>query len=268
MKHLVRGYAKYVESLRMGIMERLAYRLDIILEFSNFPFLFITSYFVWSTVFANQPQVGEFNLSTILATTLITVFIRKMGSQSALIEVLTSEIKSGKILIFLVRPVNYFLVKLMKRISKVIFLATIGIPCILFIQWYFTQTLPTIPAAILAFILASTGFFVLCQLYFCLGMAAFWIEETWGLRSAFITASWFLSGGFIPTSLFPPAIKLIAFALPFQHQAATPALLLLGRAGIDQFLESLAILIGWAIIFYFLNNYVWQAGLRKHDGKG
>jgi ABC-2 type transport system permease protein len=267
MKHLV-SVGKYAETLRMGIMERLAYRADVILEFLNFPFIFITIYFVWSIVFSNQSQVGEFTLPTLLATTLITLFIRKIGSQSALVVVLTSEIKTGKILIFLVRPVSYFWSKVMKRIAKVIFLSAIGIPCILFIQWHFTQTIPTLPAAALAFVLAFFGFLVLCQLFFLLGMTAFWIEETWGIRSAFITLSWFLSGGLIPISLFPPWLQSISFIMPFQHQAAVPALLLLGRAGTTQFLESMVVLGIWAAGLFFLNKWIWNAGPRHHDGKG
>ncbi len=268
MKHTVAS-RKYYHTFLLRAQEYLAFPLDFIMNWFSLPFTMITYYFLYSIVYQYNPTFAGTDLISLIVYFFIAICFRRITMQSALTDIVHEDIQQGRFLTIISRPIHYIGYFFSMRTAKMVIMGMMALPLvvlvpILFIPGYTFSFL----ALIEAYILAIAGFVATFQIYYIVGLLSFWFEQVWGFRHTIGIFIWLFSGIIIPIHILPGILQGFAFVLPFQHQAAVPALLILGQKTTMDFFTSLLILIGWVIVLFLLQGWVWKKGLLKHDGKG
>jgi ABC-2 type transport system permease protein len=258
----------YFQLIRLQVHELIAYPLNLIGSWINFPFAIFIFYIVYGQIYQINPTFGGISFGSLMAYLSIAVAFRKMAEALGESYDVQLEIKAGDIFAYLTRPINYFGVRLSRQTGKFVARAITIIPILYLLVYGFTGTWLSIPHYAMGITLALLGSLVIFQIYYIIGLLSFWFEEVWGFRRAIFSISYLLSGSMIPIALFPDALKTLSFLLPFQHQAAIPAQFVLQQVGIETYGQSLLILFVWFIILGIVQEKMWQKGLLKHDGKG
>ena len=85
-----------------------------------------------------------------------------------------------------------------------------------------------------------------------IGMSAMVFLEIWAIQRIIRDVIQFLSGSFIPLSLFPVALFRINQFLPFRFLFSFPLELMLNERELSEQMENFSMLSVWLIFFIFL----------------
>lgn len=248
-----------------------AYRSHMLLSLLVGPAFFLAQSFVWTAVFAGRETVGGFGLRDMLAyygaSTLIYYLTMDFADWN-----LQMHIRMGSFVTFMLRPLSHrwfaFAQKVGHRLLGFVFEF---IPVWTIIALGFGIVL--VPAdwcwGLLSVALAFAMMFLV---NYTVGMLAFWLVRTDGIRALFALLRDLMAGTFIPLSFFPQAVQSVLFFLPFQFTGYLPVRVFLGHyelAGISLSLpqavgaQALAVAAMWA-----LSGLVWRLGSRRFTGVG
>ncbi|NJP21651.1 MAG: multidrug ABC transporter permease, partial [Hydrococcus sp. CRU_1_1] len=97
-------------------------------------------------------------------------------------------------------------------------------------------------------------------------MFAFWTERASAIEQFWFLFYIFLSGLIAPLEVFPPLVREIVLWTPFPYFLYFPAALVIGFP--VNFLRGILIALGWGILFFFLNRWLWRRGLQQYSGMG
>jgi ABC-2 type transport system permease protein len=97
-------------------------------------------------------------------------------------------------------------------------------------------------------------------------MLAFWTERATAIESLWMLFYLFLSGIIAPLELFPESVRTVLLWTPFPYLMDFPANILIGQP-VDLGRGFLS-LLGWTLIFLFLNRWLWRMGLKHYSGMG
>ncbi len=258
----------YLEFTRLRFLEMIAFPLDMVGRWLSFPLTLVIFYVVYGQIYQVNPDFSGQPLESLLAYLSIALAFRMMSVFMRISADVEEEIKQGDLFRYLARPINYFWTLAFRRLGSLLADLVVIAPLLYIFVTIQVGSAPHVEIFILSILLALFGGFALFQIYFITGLLAFWFEEVWGFRRGILTISAFLSGSLIPLSLMPGFLQTLSFYLPFQHQAAIPALFILGKVGIETYAQSTLILGIWIILLHFTQKYMWKKGLLKYDGKG
>jgi len=101
-----------------------------------------------------------------------------------------------------------------------------------------------------------------------LALAAFWTTRISALEQMYFAGVLFLSGQFVPLSLYPPGIQSITYLFPFRWMIGFPTELLLGRLTPADTAMGLAAQVGWLTVVLIGMRVLWRAGLRRYSAVG
>ena len=123
--------------------------------------------------------------------------------------------------------------------------------------------------AILSILLSFTMIFLI---NYCLGISAFWLTKTSGIRRMFRLMADICAGVFIPLTFFPHFAQKILFFLPFQYMTYVPIRVFIGSyslAGVPFSIPQIVGIQAFAVIcMYLITKLLWQLGIRKFTGEG
>ena len=105
------------------------------------------------------------------------------------------------------------------------------------------------------------------QISFLLGLAAFWLEETWVLRVMFVTIAQFMSGAILPLEIYPDWLLAILRWTPFPYLTYVPIKIFMG-AFQDSLILACLTVFGWLTLVGALSYVVWRRGLRLYTAAG
>lgn len=261
------GVNKYIHIFKLSLMEQLAYRAAFFLNYLSTVFTFAIYLVLWPILFSTQSVIQGYTLPLILATLLTTVTVRQLVNNSGTTDEIEEHFQKGTILIHLPRPINFFWLNFFSLLGGVFLRTLFILPVSILIQYYFLGTFPTFLSTFEFILLILIGSFVFYEIYFMIGVLSIWIGETWGVQNVFGYSSWLFSGAMVPVDFFPPFLRSISAVLPFEHGIFVPVKLFLNQPGVN-FLNSLIVLVLWAVALFMMKSLLWTAGLKVHDGKG
>ena len=229
MKHLG-GSRKYMHVFYLRFRENLEFPLDLLATWAGLPFTMITYYFLYGIIFQYNPSFANTTFPVLLVYFFLTLCFRRMGNHSGIANDINDSIQKGNFIAFLARPIHYVGYFFASRSTKAIIQGLMALPFVILVPIFVIPGFAFNGVAyVQAFILAYLGFLVAFQIFYIVGLLTFWFEEIWGFRHMVGTINWLFSGAIIPISILAAPLQLIAFILPFQHQAAIPAQLILGQ---------------------------------------
>jgi ABC-2 type transport system permease protein len=183
-------------------------------------------------------------------------------------QLVDEEVRTGALAVQLVRPLSYPLYKFAstfgERFARFLFVFALAVFILFVFVGKVSLTLPGLLMLACALPLAFSLDFLGC---FCIGIFAFWIEDTSGLFLIYSRLVMIFGGMLIPLDLFPQVLQPIIRALPFASMVYGPAHLLVK----PDFMACLTLivnqLVGIAVMLLVLS-CLYGAGLRRVSSSG
>jgi ABC-2 type transport system permease protein len=254
---------KYLSLALVAIHRAITYRVPTILTFlSNFVWVVILLY-LWQTVFAARPQVGTFDWQRMRTYILIAYVVNSLVTHYSESGIIYS-IRSGQVVVDLLRPVDYMVSQLAYAAGGALFEAALGGTAALLLGLFVLHiSPPASPIAALAFAVSVLiAFLVRFLISFIVSLFSFWTRNGLGLMWARTAVSNVLSGTLIPLQLFPGWLQTVALALPFQALVSTPVLIYLGEIEGSGILVALAGQLAWAVALWVVARLLWRPCVR------
>ena len=177
--------------------------------------------------------------------------------------ILMDDVKSGNIELFMNKPTSYLTMNFMKVIGRGIFsfvvISIIGsIIMILFIGVPNLDLKIFIPTFIITLVL---GQFLGLLIYGIIGLLSFFMQDIRPVHWIVDKFVMILGGSYLPISLFPKALKMIAYGSPFG--AINFATSTVYESWNNEYLIRIGLQIVWIIVFSLVMNYVYLKTKEK-----
>lgn len=223
---------------------------------------------LWTVTYTETQSavLGGLTLAQMLWYLAITEAI--ILSTPRVSEAVDEDVRTGMIAVQLLRPLYYPLYRLWttlgERLVRFALNAVVGMGIALLFVGPISFTLEGVAMVLvalpLAFILDFLG-------YFLVGIAAFWMEDTSGLKLIYSRMIMIAGGMLIPLELFPDTVQPILRLLPFASIIYTPARLFVNPDP-ALFGQAIALQGLWIAIFGVAVWLIYRVAVTKINANG
>jgi len=256
--------------------EWLEYRSHMAVSLFVGPVFFVVQYFIWNAVFSGLASAGVstvrgFTLNQMLTYFGIAAVINYLIFDSADWN-LQMLIHIGKFTTFLLRPISHLLYALAQKIGhRILGLIIEFIPIVALFSLVFRINL--VPQNLFwALLSVSLSFLLFFLVNYCVGLSAFWLTKTNGIRRMFMLLRDICAGSFLPLLFFPDFLQNILFFLPFQFISYVPIRVFIGSYQLAGRSFSIPEIVGlqavMVVVVFGLTRLLWRSGIRKFTGVG
>ena len=186
-------------------------------------------------------------------------------------EVAEFDIKRGKIVKYLIKPISYFWSKFIEEIPYRFLQGFFGI--IVFIGAITIFHLPVVitnspEKIVLSVTLCILAFFLSFTLRMNSGLVAFWITDAYGLFEILEVILVLCAGIIAPLYFYPAFLEKIIYLLPFAYMIYFPVRSLQGLIPFNDYISIFAMQGLWLLVLSLLYRFLWKKGSRKYSGEG
>ena len=253
-----------------AIKQAIAYRFDFITATFGALLTMALVYYLWTAIYRSAATMPLSYQALITYVCLGQAFSSARPGQRRVLGWIGYRIRSGDILIDLLRPTDYqlhaFSDTLGWYLMETVF---VSLPSYLLAFIFFGINPPASPEAALGFVVSLLGaFFLVFSMDFFIGLMAFWTFAIWGLGYAKLAVIDILAGTIIPLTLFPEWLRRIALALPFQGMAYTPLAIYIGSIQGSAIWMSILKQFAWGVGLVVLTRLIWLRAKRRLEIQG
>ncbi len=261
--------AKWTQTMQVAWSNQLVYKLNfLMLVLGPVLVFFFIKYNLWSSIFSmpGVTTIQGYDLASMLEYQ-VWVMIVALLAQSYNNMKLAEDIRLGRISSYLIYPFGFWqfhtasffgtqVIQIIVSLLTVFAVAAFGFDLNL--------SLDQTPAAIAFCVLVSLLWFAIA---FILGLAAFWLDETWVLRVIFVIIAQFLSGAIVPLEIYPVWFRSFLDYTPFPYMTYVPVKLFMG-AYEGHIGTAFAIISFWLTVSVLVATWTWKRGIRMYSGAG
>lgn len=248
-----------------------AYRSHVLVSLFVGPLYFLVQVFIWQAVYVSRETLNGLTLEQMLiyfgTSAVINYLVMDFADWN-----LQMLIHTGGFLTFMLRPISHRYFALSQKVGhRVLGFWMEFIPVYLLFFFVFKiRLVPVYPFwAVISIVLS---FLMIFLINYCVGITAFWLTRSGGVRGMFLLLKDVCAGVFIPLTFFPGPVQKVLFVLPFQFTTYVPIRVFLGSyelAGISFSIpqivgiQALAVLGMWGV-----SEILWRLGIRTFTGVG
>lgn len=257
---------KYKALTSCKIQETMTFRFGFFTSFIASLVQTFVMLYVWNEVFSQKQTIMGFDKSQMLTYLVVSQCLNAIyGWYNATERNISARIKSGDIVLDLVKPINFNFARFYEGIGMTIIqIIFSGCVLLLFIVFNPSVATPTSFMHFIAFLLSAFfGYVSMFSISLITGLLSFVISGYWGLyylKKAIIDL---LSGALIPIGLLPLVLQRFADYLPFKNIIYTPTMIYMGRISINEIVEQMSIQVIWAFILWQLCKYFYRIMIRR-----
>ena len=238
-------------------------RTNIILDIFNMVSRCLIVFLLYAYIFKlNGGVINGVDYKTTMWSMFIYFCIMILNIRR-LDNIIMNEVKSGNVEMFMNKPTNYLLISFMRVIGQGIFsflfISILGSIIMALFVGISNLNLPIfIPTFIITLFLGQIlGLLV----YGIIGLMAFFIQDVRPIHWIVDKFVMILGGSYLPISMFPNFMKLIAYASPFG--AINFASSTVYDSWNEEFITRILLQFMWIFIFGILMNYIYKKSKQK-----
>ncbi|HSW88871.1 MAG TPA: ABC-2 family transporter protein [Candidatus Saccharimonadales bacterium] len=182
------------------------------------------------------------------------------------------QIKEGDLVMFLLKPLPYFIQMFFMEFSWRFVRFWFGIITVILFYAFWGNAIIGLHNNIFTWgiicIILFLGFMVSFVIKMIMGVSTFWLIETRGIYDFMEIIFLFFAGFIAPLVLFPSAISSIAINLPFAYIIYFPVIALEGKLGYEEMVHIILIQIFWIGVLFFIYQFLWKKGMQKFTAVG
>ena len=212
---------------------------------------------------------GQFGLTPVeFARYFLTVFLVRQFTMVWVIWDFEKEVVEGKLSARLLQPIDpvwhHIAGHFSERFARLPF--AIGLVVLFFLLYPESFWIPSGSRLLLFALAIAIAFILRFLIQYTFAMFAFWIERAAAIEQFWYLLYLFLSGVVAPLELFPPQVREVVLWTPFPYLVHFPAALLIGLP--VEVGRGFLIMLGWVLIFFLSNRWLWRRGLKHYSGMG
>jgi ABC-2 type transport system permease protein len=248
-----------------------AYRSHILVSLFVGPIHFLVQVFIWQAVFGSRETINGLTLEETITYYGVAALVHYLIYDSTDWN-LQMLIHTGRFLSFMLRPVSHRLFAFSQKVGhRMLGFWMEFVPVYLLFTFAFRiRLVPAYP--VWTILSVGLGFVMLFLIDYCIGMTAFWLTRTRGIRRIFLFLRNVCAGMLIPLVFFPTAVQKVLFFLPFQFVTYVPVRVFLGSYELGGTVLSIPQVVGVQALavlgMALLSEIVWRLGIRKFTGVG
>lgn len=226
----------------------------------------------WVAVFREKGEI----LTGWALSEIVSYYLLLMIAGSLLIahieeDVAVREIKEGGLVMYLTKPISYYLMKFIDEIPWRLTQGSFGILALAALYVIFPGFI-TIPNSLYDVLLlipiVSLAYLISFTFKMIVGLTAFWITDFWGLAQIVEVVILILGGFVMPVDLLPDWLRNIALHSPFPYIVYFPIRAFQSNLGIWDGLSVILTQIIWLGALALIYKVLWNKGLKKFTGVG
>lgn len=204
--------------------------------------------FFYKAIYAVNPG-ASINGYTLEQVVWALIFVQSVVvTKNRITDEVNIDIKTGKIAIYLLNPINYISYKFFESFSKWIYNLLISLSIGLVVWYLVLWSIPFSVGGVLWWWLLLFGSTLVSFFgYFMVGLLAFYTEDADSFRLLYAKIDLFLGGNILPIPFMPMFLQTIAFALPFAY-AGYAAWLIFTKFTMHTFLQYAGMQALWIVI--------------------
>ena len=244
--------------VKANLQVSMTYKINFMLGIISTLILIFVHYSLWFKIYdGNQAEtIGGYTfiemMVYVIMVRVLYVFVNSLNIE----EKVSKEIKDGDISIFLTKRINYLLYNVASKLFfSFILLRNINI-------------IPELPILILVFFTAILGLALNTLIGYIFALLAFWMEQVSIMFVFKKNLLNFISGVWIPISMFPDVLKNVLAFLPFNYLQYFSVAIFQQTISTHELIQGLIIQISWLTILLFLSQIIWKRGVIKFTSVG
>lgn len=263
----VRPYLRLVVA---GFRQQSAYRLAALAGLvANTTFGFLKVAILLATVEAAGGELRGYDVGAMSAYVWLSQGL--LGSVNLFGRTEMAErIRTGDVVVDFLRPLDVHVAAVAMDVGRGVFaLLPRGVPSVLVGALVVGMTMPTTPTPYLLGLLSVLlGITVSAATVYLVAATGFWLVESRGVALVYMVVSGFLAGLFVPISIFPAPLFLLATATPFPSMMMYPVDVLSGRVDGLASVGLVAAQLGWLVVVGALGQVMTRRGRRRLEVQG
>jgi ABC-2 type transport system permease protein len=267
MKRLLINLPAYIQIAGLWPQMAFTYRVDFAFRVLSILLKVYLLKVIWTAVYADRGTVDGVELRELIA--FITLAQLQLWVMSPLIaEYIQERVHDGKIALDLARPVPFLgqlIAHQLGGTASYLPFVLLAVPA--FVLGEFVP--PASASAGLLYLLSlALGYLVSVLLGMLIGLASFWIIQTWGVIDIYYFTNQFFTGALVPLWFFPAWLRKVADLLPFQAQAFIPLAIYTGQVPEHEIPAALGVQAVWVVLLLALVWVVWRRAMRRVEIQG
>lgn len=261
--------AKWTGTMRVAWTNQLAYKLNfLILVLGPAVVFFFIKYNLWSSIFAMDgiTKIQGYDLGSMLEYQ-VWVMVIAFLSQSYNNMKLSEDIRLGRISSYLIYPFGFWQFHIASFFGTQIIQIAVSTVTIAVVSAAGFALHLAWPDTMIAIAFCAFVGLLWFAVSFILGLAAFWLEETWILRVIFSIIVGFLSGAIVPLELYPNWFRSILEWTPFPLMTYVPVKMFMGDFQ-GSYLHAFLMISAWLAVMAAASTLTWRKGIRMYTGAG
>ncbi|MFE4106301.1 ABC transporter permease [Almyronema epifaneia] len=220
-------------------------------------------------IWVEAARSGQFGLQPVeFIRYFLAVFLVRQFTVVWVVWEFEREVLEGKLSPNLLQPIDpvwrHFFSHVAERFARLPLAAVlVGVFFLLYPQAIW---LPSVKAIALGLITVSLSFCLRFLMQYTSAILAFWTERASAVEQFWFLLYLFLSGMLAPLEMFPAAIRAVVLWTPFPYLIYFPASILVGMP--VNYTQGFLTMLGWGILFFGLNRWLWRRGLKQYSGMG
>jgi ABC-2 type transport system permease protein len=232
--------------------------------------IFISLYYLWSTLLKNQLNLWTYDKSQLLTYVFLMTLLRAWVL-SCVTYRMPVEIAKGKISEVLLRPMSYLgYWATQDAANKALNLTSALVELTVFSFIVSTPfLLPDSWSAGLGFAVSTLfAMIMFFQMSYMLGMMGFWTSQSMGPWFCFEIILEFCAGAYFPIDLLPASVQQIINYLPFPYLVFYPISIYLNKLSGPEILFCLMKQMMWIGVLSLGVMTLWSAGMKRYSAEG
>lgn len=259
----MRKCKKYISLIKTSMQQTIAYRSNLIMSILVTVLLFISSFFLWKSVFVGKDIISIYsweNMKGYLLVAFICNTLLSWYTESSI----SRKILDGSVAMDLIKPYNFYFARLSETIGSSVFealvIVIVSVILIVSMKIPLPNNLMTWVCFLLSTLLALIIKFGIVYLF---SMLIFLTSSYMGVQWARAAITNLFSGGLIPLAFFPGWCQEIFVYMPFQYIVSFPASIFLNQADLSQigirFIQELL----WILLLFIMGKVFFAFSIRK-----
>lgn len=238
-------------------------KTNLLLDIFNMISRCLIVFLLYAYIFKiNNGSINNVDYKTTMYSMFIYFCIMTLNLRS-IDKIIMNEVKSGNVEMYMNKPINYLIISIFKVIGQglysflfisisgsIIMILIFGLPKVNYLLF--------VPTFIITFLLGQILSLIIYEL---IGLSAFFIEDNRPIHWVVDKFVMLLGGSYLPISMFPNFMKLIAFISPFG--AINFATSTVYSSWDNEFMVRIIIQIIWIIISSFLLIFMYNKAKIK-----
>lgn len=254
---------KYMTLMKTSIQQTIAYRSNFIMSIMVTVLLFISSFFLWKSVFVGKDMVSFYTWESMKAYLLVAFICNTLLSWYSESSI-SRKILDGSVAMDLTKPYDFYFARLAETVGASAFEALVILIASILLVSGLNIPLPDNLITWIYFLISVIfALIIKFEIVYLFSMFVFSTTSYMGIQWSRAAITNALSGGLIPLAFFPEGFANILNQLPFSYIVSFPASIFLNQmnsSGIRlMFLKEII----WMIVLFVLGKVAFAINIRK-----